>query len=230
MNTPSGLVVVTLLMCALVAAGCDLSPVKSQVSTVDLNAPLLQPRAARGEVEVAAGRGTLTGKEAREANKIIDDFLANSAKAFELDETREHLPSLERFFYQTGRFIELVNLYREVYDRKGPTHYIGPRLAWAYSSIGHGAEAMKILDEVEPKRPKDALIYMVRGSVLASSGTGTAADLTRIRDNWRKVVELDPNFEGPMGLDAEVLRVRLKEIDGALSKGSGGSPTKQSSK
>jgi hypothetical protein len=42
--------------------------------------------------------------------------------------------------------------------------------------------------------------------------------VVKVRDNWKQVLELDPDFEGPMGFDASIVRARLSEIDQTLAR------------
>ncbi|MBH25450.1 MAG: hypothetical protein CMH57_13585 [Myxococcales bacterium] len=209
---------------SLAALGCEPAPPIQVVSGSDLTRPFTEAL-ERPERSRRPPVGAEDAKTLAEYNTLLDTFLERSEDAFDKPETEGYLPGLERFFVATGRTFEMLDLYRTVYDQNGPRHYVAPRLAWAYVSVGRMDEAQKISDASLTHRPNDPMSHFVDGYLASRAGEPSVPLIRKVRAAWSKALELDPNFKGPGSITARMLKVRIQEMDRVL-KQSGESPTK----
>lgn len=218
---------VTAALCALLGAlaGCgDPAPPLLETTGARTMRPLVQPYQAPERADDAATSRRLSPERAEEYNKLLDDFATRQAAAFETEDTRAFLPGLERFYLSTGRYLEILGFYRQAYERHGPSHYITPRLAWGYITVGQNARAREFADLALKHRADDPMSHFVDGYLLTRSAKPTLDLVVRVQAAWRRTLDLDPSFQGPIGISAETLRARLIEMDRLVAQLRGAAP------
>ncbi|MEO1273048.1 MAG: hypothetical protein AAFX99_33590, partial [Myxococcota bacterium] len=199
------------------ALGCEPSPPIQVVSGSDMTRPVTHPFELPERATPPPPRPE-DAQTLAEYNKLLNAFLERSDEAFEKPETQTYLPGLERFFLATSRTFEMLDLYRKVYDDNGPNHYVGPRLAWAYISVGQTSMAQKVSEASLEHRPNDPMSHFVAGFLASRSGEPSAALIRKVRASWAKTLALDPNFQGPGSITARMLRLRIQDMDRALKE------------
>ncbi len=200
---------------AAALTACDLAPQPERLAGSDLTRPLVEPF-----TDPALGRITskprLDAAQLKQANEILDQFFSRTEKVFLMDETDQHLDALEDFAVQTQRYFELVDAYRDAYDRFGAKHFTSPRLAWAYVNLGHMTMAGTLVDEALKARPNDARVHFVRGFLISRSAQVNRELIKEVRASWIKALSLDPELKNLYPVSAKVLRGRIEEMNRVL--------------
>lgn len=195
-------------------AGCDGAAVQERPFGIALQPPIHAPwvEPPQAASEEAAPSSDAERRQLEDTNKLLDEFGQRAPAAFMTEEAAAHLPGLERFYFATGRYLELVDIYRTAYDAHGPGHFVAPRLAWAYLTLGDDARASEVLDAAMQARPNDAWVHFTYGYMLGMRPTNDPEVGRAVYRAWSKALELDPAFVGPQGVTAERLRGRLEEM------------------
>lgn len=196
-------------------AGCDLAPPVERYAGTDLTRPLVRPFKDPAMTRKDA-RPSLDAAQLGQANDILNRFFEEQERVFGLAETDQHLDALEDFAIQTGRYFELVDAYRGAYDKNGASHFVSPRLAWAYVNLGQMNFAATIVDESLKVRPNDARLYFIRGFLLSRARQVDKALIGEVRSLWVRALELDPDLKRLYPVSARVLRGRIEEMNRVL--------------
>ena len=207
-----------LLAALALASGCDALVMEQPAWGADVSRPVLRPFRTPERITEPQVTDAEQKKRLDDTNKLLDDFGKRAQVAFTTDEAAKHLAGLESFYMSTGRYLELVDLYRQAYDLHGPTHYIGPRLAWAYLTIGEEGKAKEITDEALLKRPNDPFAHFVHGYLIGADASNDPAVGLQVYRAWARTVELDPAFVGPQGITAARIKGRLVEMKKMLEQ------------
>lgn len=222
---PHSLLVLALLTPCLLW-GCDMAPPQTSAGAADLTRPLVSVLEVSTNTS-AAKEELPQDQQARlaEFNDLLDKFEERGTDIFNTEETDRHLNGIEEMAATTERSFELIDLYRAVYDEKGPGHYVAPRLAWAYLNLGQLELSRQIVDASMKARPKDARNLFIHGYLLGREQEMNAQSLRLVYAAWSQALELDPALKGLYGVRAEVIRDRLKQMEGILEQQPGGAPS-----
>jgi tetratricopeptide (TPR) repeat protein len=147
---------------------------------------------------------------------VLTEFMAQRERVISMPETDQHLDQIERFARWTGRYIELVDLYRSAFDTQGGGHYTSPRLVMSYINLGQQRMARQVLDEAIKARPEDARVFFLNGYLTRFEGPAEDKRIALVRDNWTYALKLDPKLERLFPIKASVIQGRIDEINGYL--------------
>jgi tetratricopeptide (TPR) repeat protein len=149
--------------------------------------------------------------------EIIDRIVERSDAFFDREPPAAVLEEAELIFFAARRTHELADLYRAAADRQGPASWVRPRYAWLLERLGLSDAARREIAVAVEARPTDPQAHFVRGLILARTARGDdEARLRELRDAFERVLELDPNFVGVSGLNADDIREQLAELDRLL--------------
>lgn len=208
-----------LLLIALAALlpACDLAPPQASVGAAELHRPLVGLLELSTHNSPPPDADTPEAQQRRaELNELMDKFLARGPEIFQAEETDKHLNGIEEMASNTGRSFALIDLYREVYDKLGPSHYVAPRLAWAYLNLGQVDLARKVVDASLKVRPDDARLYFVHGYLLGREREMNNDVLKEVHAAWTRALSLDPKLERLFGVRADVVRDRVAQMERLL--------------
>ncbi len=215
------LAIVLLTLAAMLVSGCEQPPRKVRLGGSDLRSPLVSPYETPALPKPPKEKARIDDKRLADYNQLLDDFEKRSEFAFERTDTQKHLPGIERFYVDTSRMFDLARIYRKAYDKYGAGHYVAPRLAWTYLYLNDIKNARKVIDVAKRAQPNNALVHFVEGSIFPREEQSELKIAVAVRDAWDKCLALEPNFQGPLGVTAQIIRARLKEIDTMIERAGG---------
>ncbi len=144
---------------------------------------------------------------------IVKDFLDKHERLFDDPFVTQRIEQIEDVFMAFGRFHELVPLYREDVEKKGTASRMAPRLAWAYIRMNQREAARELLDRLLADRGDEAEIQFMDGAYWIQEQPRSDDSVANAVKAWKRVLELDPNFQGPEGLTAAVLSQEVERFE-----------------
>lgn len=170
-------------------------------------------------VEPVEAPGPPVDLENRESyRQIVEGFRKSAAALFQREDIEKRLDQIERVFLGTGKYLELVSIYQDVYDRLGVDSPVADRLAWAYIRLGQRQQARALLDEMQRARPNDATVAFLDGFYWMNAGQDSPKAFARAVLQWRRVLDLAPNFEAFGRVSARSLKARIRQLERRLPK------------
>jgi len=148
--------------------------------------------------------------------RIISGFRENAQEVFRRDDPNRPLGEIERLFESTGKYLQLVAIYQEVVEKQGFESEAAPRLAWALVRLGQERQARDVLDRLIDEQSDEAFVHFVDGSYWFNKVRESREAGARAAVAWRRVLELDPGFQGPRGIGARGLRQNIRQIEKRL--------------
>ncbi len=191
---------------------------------VDGSEPTGRPIITRGALEQDVYTSTQikdpgTGAPQDEVEKLealFASFEKNAPRLFRQKDLGPRVDMIERAYITSGRYMDLVAIYRKDVEEHGLRQGPAPiRLTWAMVRLGQEDEAKRLLGELLKLRPKDADAWFLYGAYWIKYARSSSDAAKKVVLAWRKVVELDPNFQGFEGINAPTLK---RETD-AIAKG-----------
>lgn len=146
---------------------------------------------------------------------IIQGFLKNHPRLLEREDIKLQIERIENIFLASGRYHEIVALYRADVEKRGTASHVADRLAWAYIRLGQRKKAREWLDELLKARASDPMVHFLEGAFWIQAEPRGPDSLRKAVDAWKRVIELDPNFRGPENLDARVLAEEIARFEQA---------------
>ena len=153
-----------------------------------------------------------------EYRQIIEGFRANADVLFARQDIAKRLDQIEQVFLGTGRYLELVAIYQDVVAERGLKNPAATRLAWAYVRLGQEKQARRLLDRLLEVQPQNPEVYFIDGSFWFNRARQSQTAAARTILAWRRVVELDPNFEGYRKIGAADLKRQTRQLQSQLPK------------
>lgn len=147
---------------------------------------------------------------------IVNGFVKNHERLLARTDIRTQIERIENIFIALGRFHEIVAIYRDDVAVKGVQSHIADRLAWAYVRLGQRKLARDLLDELLVALPDNASVHFLDGAYWIQIGERTPEELQKVVSAWRRLLELDPQFVGPEGLDAAVIAAEVEKFEQQL--------------
>lgn len=208
--------IVWICLALLAASGCEQSPPVHRARGIDLTRPLVTKMQKAADKTPAVDE-SLTEERRKEYNNLLNTFLERADEVFKSVETDEHLNGIEDMAARTNRSFELIDVYRNAYDTYGASHYIAPRLAWAYLNLGQASRARHIVDASIKARPSDARNFFIHGYLLGREKSQVDANTVReVRKAWGKALQLDPELKHLYGVRVQIVRDRIRQMDEML--------------
>ncbi len=166
------------------------------------------------EPEVIPDPGpSVTKAQSSGYDPIVNGFLQNHERLIAREDITTQIDRIERVFTALGKFHQLVAIYRDDYEERGVESHVADRLAWAYIRLGQRKKARETLDELLAARPQDPMVHFLDGAFYLQREQRTVEQMRNLVGSWKRVVELDPNFSGPEGLNAQVLKQQIAKFE-----------------
>lgn len=149
--------------------------------------------------------------ELAQLQPVVDGVLKNSDRFFERSPDTKQIELVERAFLSTGRYIDLLAVYRAQSNKLGLTHHASERLAWGLLRLGQEPEARDLIERLLRANPADADPWFLLGAFwLKEAASGDSRDAAlKVILGWSRVLELDPNYVGFEGLKATDVQRQL---------------------
>ena len=194
---------------ALVAAGCGDGLLAEGEEIV-----YLSPRGAAEVSATAVEDQWPEHEEQRAANyqQIRQGFSAQPGVLLRDPDAPSMLSAIEQSFLLSGHYLELVEIYEEVYEREGTDSLAAPALAWAYLQIGHEPAVRALVEQMVEEQPDDPLTWLVAGNAHLAMGDLSLAAQQHALDSFEKVLELDPGFERFIAMDRGRLEAQIGNL------------------
>lgn len=180
-----------------------------------------RPIVSRGALErdvyestVMQDPGTgITREELERYAQIFENFEASAPAILASDEMGERLESIERVYMSSGRYLELVAMYRKSTDERGMARGAAPiRLAWAMVRLGQDRESRELVEQLLKVRPANPDVWFLLGAIWIKEASGSKDAAERVVMAWRKVLQLDADYVGFEGISAQTLRRELERF------------------
>lgn len=173
-------------------------------------------RDARAVREIETPSPPVSVEDNERMRRIISGFRENAQEVFRRDDPNRPLGEIERLFQSTGKYLQLVGIYQEVVDEQGIESGAAPRLAWVLVRLGQERQARELLDRLLEAQSDNAFVHFVDGSYWFNRVRQSREAAARAAVAWRRVVELEPEFQGPRGLNARAVRRKVRQIEQRL--------------
>lgn len=154
----------------------------------------------------------VTAVQRSSSEKIVDGFLQNHTRLLAEPEVTIRIEQIENIFLALGRFHELMAVYRDDWEQKGPASYVADRYAWGLVRLGQGKRARAVIDALLVARPNEGRIHFLDGAEYLQEQPPNPANFAKIVAAWRKVLEVEPTYVGYEGIDAEMLKVEIEKF------------------
>lgn len=184
-------------------------------------------RESRSVEPVEAPAPPVSLEDRPEYKKIIEGFRSQAVQLFQRDDIDRRLNQIERVFVGTGKYLELVAVYQDVVDELGLESSAAPRLARGYIRLGQRKKAREFLDKLKEARPDDAQVAFLEGLYAVSAPEQAPEEADRAVEAWRRTLDLDPDFEGPGGMNADQLERQIEQLEQSGSAAGQGQPGQQ---
>lgn len=149
--------------------------------------------------------------ELAQLEPVVQGVLENADRFFEQNPSVKQIELVERAFLATGRYIDLVAIYRAQSDKLGLKHQATERLAWSMLRLGQEPEAKALIERLIQANPTDPDPWFLLGAFWlkpASSEDSRDAALKFLL-GWGRVLELAPDYVGFEGLTASTVQRQL---------------------
>ena len=136
--------------------------------------------------------------------------------------TPGQLDSIENAYVTSGRYLDLVAMYRRVAEAQGLGSRAAARHTWAMIRLGQGKrarDAALALVRHDPTKPRPWFIYGAAHLELAQSSD---EDAERAYVAWKHAAELDPKFRGIEGFTARDLLAEAARLEPKVKKDEAG--------
>ena len=158
---------------------------------------------------------SLPADQVAAASKIVDGFVENHERLLQSPEVGLRIEQIENFFIVTGRFHELMVIYRDDWEQRGTKSHVADRFAWGLVRLGQQKRARQTVDALLADRPTDPKVHFLDGAVYLQVQPPPQEDFPKVVKAWRRVLQLDPGFKGYERIDAEALRAEIAKFDAA---------------
>ncbi|MFT4703852.1 MAG: hypothetical protein ACI81R_001547 [Bradymonadia bacterium] len=205
MNRVASLLLVVSSLLAL--ANCDTTspPAAAEVESL-VPGPAADPSLALAAIQPALPSAT------SDQTATMERILADAEGFFAGDPSSRVLNETEMVFFETGRTLELADLYLAQVQREGTSAETRPRLAWLYQRIGERRLALTHAEQAFEERPTDPNAVFVLGFVVGQSETGGNEVIRRVVELYSRTLQLDPNYIGPGGVTPEDINAQLERM------------------
>ncbi|MFB6350693.1 MAG: hypothetical protein ABEN55_17290 [Bradymonadaceae bacterium] len=207
--------IIVAILAAVTLGACSSSDGGGDDSTVYFT-PLERQKSVTESVEPPSPPISLEDRPSYQ--QIISGFRTRAVELLKRDGIEQRLEQIERVFLGTGKYLELVAIYQDAYEKLGAESPVAERLAWSYIRLGQRKQARKLLDELKQARSDDATVAFLEGFYWMNTGQKSPKALARAVLQWRRVLELDPDFSGFRRVSARSLKAQIGRIERRLPK------------
>ena len=143
------------------------------------------------------------------SEKIVNGFLESHERLLGEEDVRRRIEQIENIFMLSGRFAELMVIFRDDFEKRGTDSHVADRYAWGLIRMGQRKRSREVINQLLVARPTDARIHFLDGAAYLQEQPPTASDFPKIVRAWERVIEFDPNYEGYDSITAEMLRLEI---------------------
>lgn len=158
----------------------------------------------------------LTDAQHASSVAIANGFITSHDRLLAESEIERRIAQIETIFIALGRFHELMSIYRDDYEARGPKSHVADRYAWGLVRLEHETLARKVIDELVEARPDDARVHFLDGAYYLKDQPPALENFPNIVAAWTKLLEVDPEFQGFEGVDAPFIRQQVARFDAQI--------------
>ena len=158
-------------------------------------------------------RPTLPEEQESNYTQVREGFAAQAPQLLNRPDVVDVLGPIEQSFLLSGNYPQLLDIYRQEFERHGTDSVAAIGLAWTYIQLGNEPASWALKDQLVTERPDDPLTWLIVGNVHIRHADASADSARRARDAFERVLELDPNFSGFKSSDPQLLRNTIDALN-----------------
>lgn len=144
--------------------------------------------------------------------EVVRGFSAQAPDLLQRPDVVDVLGPIEQSFLLSGKYLDLVDIYREHYEQHGVGSVAAPALAWTYMQLGNAPALAELKEEMLEHRADDPLTWVIVGNIHMRQADASMESARRAKEAFERVLELDPQFGGFKATEPAALRQQLDAL------------------
>lgn len=158
----------------------------------------------------------LTPAQVTSSEKIVNGFILNHERLLPDVEIERRIESIENVFFALGRFHELMSIYRDDWEKRGTESHVADRYAWGLVRMGQRKKSREVVNKLLAARPNEGRIHFIDGAIYLQEQPPKSEDFPKIVKAWKRVLEVEPNYRGYEGINAQMLQVEIDKFEARI--------------
>lgn len=146
------------------------------------------------------------------SERIVNGFIENRERLLGDKEVALRIEQIENIFLALGRFHELMEIYRDDWDKRGPDSYVADRYAWGLVRLGQRKQSRDVINQLLVARPTEGRIHFLDGAAYLEDQPPDPKNFPAIVRAWQRTLDFDPDYKGYEGIDAKMLATEIEKF------------------
>ncbi len=151
-------------------------------------------------------------QDASNYDEVVQGFTEQSTTLLERSDVNDVLAPIEQSFMLSGQYLDLVDLYRAHYERRGTDSVAAPALAWTYLQIGNEPALAEVTSALIDEQPDDPLTWVIVGNTHLRDADTSISSARRALEAFERIFELDPQFSGFKGAEPQLIQQQIEAL------------------
>ncbi len=150
------------------------------------------------------------------SSTIADGFIENHARLLEDGEIVARIEQIENIFLATGRYHELMAIYRDDWEKRGTQSFVADRYAWGLVRLGQRKASREVINQLLVARPTEGRIHFLDGAQYLQEQPPNPEKFPAIVRAWQRVLEFEPDYRGFEGITAALLKAEIEKFESRI--------------